>query len=73
MPRVEKCPYCESILNSEGECPNECTEDPNYGVIEGVNQTEESLRSQSTKLGVCQKCFGKMIGDFCPNGCFGMD
>ena len=37
---MKKCACCDEPLNSEGECINECTDDPRYGVAEGYNMDE---------------------------------
>lgn len=33
---MAECLMCDEKLNQDGECPNGCTEEPDYGVMEDV-------------------------------------
>jgi len=35
------CIYCGEPLNLEGECPNDCTLDPNYSVVEELDLLDD--------------------------------
>jgi hypothetical protein len=36
-----RCTYCGEPLDLEGECPNACTLDPNYGLVEELDILED--------------------------------
>jgi len=64
------CAACGSDLDAEGNCPNGCTENDDYGVIEGAYWDERDLYLESLRTNECQKCFAKLENGRCLVGCF---
>ena len=63
----KSCLMCGKELRSDGECPDGCTEDAGYDVMEGVCRDERDIKTLSLMKGCCLECGAELN---CPNGCY---
>ena len=38
---MAECLMCDEKLNQDGDCPNGCTEEPDYGIMEDITDDME--------------------------------